>query len=98
MSDFDHGWHVNESVVGWRVRFDGPSEMSFQPNQYGKLMGASHKTGHQPPVTFQELNKIAATVHARLLGKRFGTAFSNERRNVCCEYAAALNKQMEARS
>lgn len=94
MSDDLHSWKVVKSVNGWAVEHSGPTQLRFRPDQYGKISGMSHRNGFgDPPIRFFELCELAKTVHARLLGKRFGDRFSNERRNVCCEYAAELNKE-----
>lgn len=92
MSEEKHRWIVRDSVNGWCVEHDGPSRMSFQPDQYGRV-GATWWHG-RPVIDSDALREATRSAHARLLGKRFGTRFSEERRLVCCEYAAELNSQM----
>lgn len=94
MSDEQHGWKVLRGVCGWHVEHSGPTNMRFQPDQFGNLGGMSFRHGHgAPPLSFTQLRDRLISVRPRLHGKRFGDRFSNTRRNVCCEYAAELNKE-----
>jgi hypothetical protein len=70
--------------------------MSVQPDQFGKIWRMSYRQGSAPPLTFAEVRKRVDIARAGLNGKRFGNAFSNVRRNVCCEYAAELNGEVQS--
>lgn len=94
MSDDLHSWKVVRGVNGWHVEHSGPTKMCFRPDQYGKLPMIAYTNGRgSPPMTGPELRQRIKPVRARLPGKRFGDRFSDTRRNVCCEYAAELNKE-----
>lgn len=87
-------WKVVRYVSGWHVEHSGRTKMRFQPDQYGLLKSICwYENETNPPMGPEELREQSKVVHARLLGKRFGNRFSEERRNVCCEYAAELNKE-----
>ena len=94
MSELPHCWKVVRCINGWTVEHTGRTKMRFQPDQYGKLSSIYWSDNESVlPMGPHELRLTVRNVHARMLGKRFGNRFSEERRNVCCEYAAELNKE-----